>query len=232
MEQPAALISENSCRVNTVSHSEFMEYIISVILSIVGNLLTPTAKRVLRWPAEPNDPHPLSPPELVERPTEDEKECIRAYNRERLERASRIMWIHGITFFFLFGAFYLPLLLKSMPNVDVPFSATRLAILGLDLSFNHDKVGWLSFDLAILFYVPVWLLSQLLGHFVATIWDQLQKVTPARYASLIALSFFALAFIVSGHWVYVLFPNNTYLMSLALPFLAVFGVGYLSSNRR
>lgn len=63
-------------------------------------------------------------------------------------------------------------------------------------------------------------------------WMQLQKVTPARYASLIALSFFALSFIVAGHWVYVLFPNNTYLMSLALPFLAVFGIGYLSSNRR
>lgn len=209
-----------------------MEYFISVTLSIIGNLLTPTAKRILRWPAEPNDPQPLSPPELVEPSSENNKERIRAYNRERLERASRIIWIHGITFFFLFGAFYLPLLLKSMPNVDIPFSATRLAILGWDLSFNHERVGWLSFALALLLYVPLWLLSQPLGHFVATIWDQLQKVTPARYVSLIALSFFALSFIVAGHWVYVLFPSNTYLMSLALPFLAVFGIGYLSSNRQ
>lgn len=209
-----------------------MEYIISVILSIIGNLLTPTAKKVLRWPAEPNDPYPLFPPELIEPPSEDHKELIRAYNRERLERASRIMWIHGITFFFLFGAFYLPLLLKSMPNLDIPFSATRLAILGLDLSFNHERVGSLSFAFALLFYVPLWLLSQPLGHFVATVWDQLQKVTPVRYASLIALSFFALSFIAAGHWVYMLFPNNTYIMSLALPFLAIFGIGYLSSNRR
>lgn len=209
-----------------------MEYIISVILSIIGNLLTPTAKRILRWPAEPNDPQPLSPPELVEPPSEEDKERIRAYNRERLERASRIIWIHGITLFFLFGAFYLPLLLKSMPNADIPFSATRLAFLGWDLSFNHERVGWLSFALAILLYVPLWLLSQSLGHFVATIWDHLQKVTPARYASLIALSFFALSFIVAGHWVYVLFPSKTYLMSLTFPLLAVIGIGYLSSSRR
>jgi hypothetical protein len=209
-----------------------MEYIISVILSIIGNLLTPTAKKILRWPAEPNDPQPFSPPEITESLSEDHKELIRAYNRERLERASRIIWIHGITFFFLFGAFYLPLLLKSMSSLDIPFSATRLAILDLDMSFNHERTGWFSFALALLFYVPLWLLSQSLGHVVSTIWDQLQKVTPARYASLIALSFFALSFIVAGHWVYVLFPQNSYLMSLALPFLAVFGFGYLSSNRR
>ena len=209
-----------------------MESIIAVILSIIGNLLTPTAKRVLRWPAEPNDPRPLSPPELVEPPSEDDKERIRAYNRDRLERASRIIRIHGITFFFLFGAFYLPLMLKSMPSADIPFSATRLAILGWDLSFNHERLGWYSFALTLSLYVPLWLLSQPLGHFVATIWDQLQKVTPTRYASLIALSFFALSFIVAGHWVYVLFPSNTYLVSLAIPFLAVFGIGYLSSNRR
>jgi hypothetical protein len=209
-----------------------MEYIISVILSIIGNLLTPAAKKILRWPAEPNDPRPVDLPEIVDLPSEDDKERIRAYNRERIERASRIVWIHGVTFFFLLGAFYLPLLLKSMPSTDIPFSATRLSILDLDLSFDHERLGWFSFTLALLFYVPLWLLSQSLGHFVATVWDQLQKVTPARYASLIALSFFALSFIVAGHWVYVLFPNNAYFMSLAIPFLAVFGIGCLCSNRR
>jgi hypothetical protein len=209
-----------------------MEYLISIVLNIVGNLLTPAARQLLRWPAEPDNPQPIAPPSVSSPLPEEEKELIRAYNRERLERAGRILWIHGITFFFLFAAFYLPLLVKTMPNQDILLSMTRFGSLGLEGTFSRDGVGWLSLVLTLALYLPLWLLSQPIGHVVATIWDQVQRVSPTRYASLIALSFFALSFLVAGHWVYVLFPKNSYLMSLGLPFFAVFGIGALSSNRR
>lgn len=208
-----------------------MEYLISIVLNIVSNLLTPAAQRLLRWPAELDNPQPIAPPKMKEIPSEEERELIRAYNRDRLETAGRILWIHGITLFVLFGAFYLPLLIKTMSNQDISLSATRLAIVGLEGAFSHEGIGWLSLALTLLFYLPLWLLSQPIGHFVATIWDQIQEVSPLRYASLIALSFFSLSFLVAGHWVYVLFPKNSYLMSLAFPFLAVFGIGVLSSKR-
>jgi hypothetical protein len=182
-----------------------------------------------------NLPYPslaLPGPKETSVPTEDKKERVRAYNRERLERAGCFLWIHGITFFFLFGAFYLPLLLKSMPGQDIPFSSTRFSVLGVDRSIDHEQLAWLSCTLALVLYIPLWLLSQQIGHFVATVGDQLHKVSLARYESLIALSFFALSFLLAGHWVYVLYPQNSYLMSLALPFLAVFGVGILMSSRR
>jgi Na+-driven multidrug efflux pump len=209
-----------------------MEYIISVILGIIGNLLTPTAKKLLRWPVEPNDPQPLSAPEAVDVPSEDHKELIRAYNRARLERASRIILVHGLTFLFLFAAYFLPLTLKSMWNKDIDFSTTRFAVLGIHLIIDHEQTAWLSLAATLLLYVPVWLLSQSLGHVVASMLDHIHKVTPARYMSLITLSFFALSFVIAGHWIYLLFPSNSYLMSLALPVLAVFGVGYMSSNQR
>lgn len=211
-----------------------MEYIVSVLLSIVGNLLTPTAKRILRWPAEPDSPSPLPIPDVKERafPSEAEKEAVRTYNRQRLARVGRLFWIHATTFLFLLAAFYLPLMLRSMPGKDIALSDTRLAVLGIDSAIDHQRIGLLSLTLSLLLYVPIWFLSQPIGHFMATVWDQLNKVTPARYASLIALSFIGLAFLVAGHWVFVLFPQNSYQFSVGLPFIAVGVVGFLSSGRR
>lgn len=211
-----------------------MEYIVSVLLSIVGNLLTPTAKRFLRWPVEPDSPSPLPIPAVKERSfaTEEEKEMIREYNRQRLARIGRFLGIHAITFLFLLAAFYLPLMLRSMPGKDIALSDTRLVVFGIESAIDHQRIGLLSLTLSFLLYAPIWFLSQLIGHFAATVWDQLNKVTPARYASLIALSFIGLAFLVAGHWVFVLFPQNSYLFSVGLPFIAVGVVGFLSSSRR
>lgn len=212
-----------------------MEYLISLVLNIVGNLLTPTAKRLLRWPAEPNDPRPRPPPGPKQLSSEYEKEFIRAFNRDRLERAGRILWIHGVTFVMLFAAVVVPLLLKTMPNNDIQLSDTRLAVFGLEAIYSQDRVFRFSLALAVLFYVPFWFLSQPIGHFVATIWDQVEKVSPARYANLIAFSFFAWSLLLAGHWSYVLFPKLSYLTSLALPFGAVIVLivyVYLNSTQR
>jgi len=209
-----------------------MEYIVSVLLGILGNLLTPTAKRLLRWPAEPDEPTRLPIPIIKGHVTNDEKEAIREYNRQRLEQVGRLVWIHSITFLFLFSAFFLPLLWRTMPGKDVDLAETRLPTFGADIALDHQHIGLLSLGFTLLLYVPVWLLSQPVGHFFATVLDQIHQVTPTRYASLIALSFVGLSFLVAGHWVFVLFPQNSYLSSVALPFVAVGVVGFFSSARR
>lgn len=211
-----------------------MEYIVSVLLGIVGNLLTPTAKRFLRWPVEPDAPTRLPLPNIKERAvvSDEEKEGVRAYNRQLLAKVGRLCWIHVITFMFLLAAFYLPLMWKSMPGRDIVFSSTRLAIFGIERAFDHQRIGLLSMALALLFYVPVWFLSQPIGHAFATAWDHINKVTPERYPSLIALSFIAVAFLIAGHWIFVLFPQQSYMFSVGLPFIAVAAVGVLSSARR
>lgn len=211
-----------------------MEYLISLFLSILGNLLTPATKKVFRWPAEPNSPAHLPLTNLEELPiaTERGKEEIRAYNRQQLEQIGRLIWIHGFTFMCLFVAFYLPLLWKSMPATDVEFAATRLAVLSQKLAFKHEHIGTTSLLFALMMYLPIWFLSQTVGHFIATVWDHLNKVSPTRYASLVALSFIALAFLIAGHWAYLLFPQNSYVYSVTFPFVAVGLFGYLSSSRR
>lgn len=56
-----------------------MEYIILLLLSILGNLLTPTAKKILRWPLKPSNSRRLSLPKVTELEfiTEEKKEEIR-----------------------------------------------------------------------------------------------------------------------------------------------------------
>ncbi len=210
-----------------------MDYIISVLLGIVGNLLTPSAKRLLHWHAEaPNDPTPLAPIASGEPEVDDAyKEQIRAYNRARLSRASWIIWIHGFTFFLLFAAFYLPLMWKPTPGQDVLLVATRLAFIG-DWSFRGDRLAALSLLLALLLYVPIWLASQPIGRLIAGLWDQLYRVTPKRYMSLIVLAFFALTLLVAGHWIYLLYPSQSYVGALMLPIVLFAVVGYFASARR
>ncbi|MCE4553804.1 hypothetical protein [Pelomonas cellulosilytica] len=209
-----------------------MDYIISVLLGIVGNLLTPTAKRVLRWPAEiPDDPTLLAP--LSEQSELDDayKEQIRVHNRARLNRAARILWIHAFTFFALFAAFYMPLMWKATPGHDVELAATRLSLLS-GWSFRGDRLLELSLLLASAFYAPLWLISQPIGNLIATAWDQLYKVSPARYASLIGLAFMAQSFLIAGNWIYLLYPNQSYVDALMLPVVLVLIGGYFGSARR
>ncbi|MFL9870027.1 hypothetical protein [Paraburkholderia megapolitana] len=210
-----------------------MEYVLSVLLSIVANLLTPMAKRAIRWPPELDEPTPQMPAdENTTVGDDDHKERIRAYNRARLAALSRVLWVHIFTLFFLFAAFGLPLLFKSLPGRGVDLSTTRLGSWGTDLCVPDGGILVVTLCLTLIFYLPVWLLSQPVAYHIASLWDRLVKVTPARYTSLIALSFASLCFLIAGHSIYFLFPPTGYLQSIALPFLALFGVGYLSSQRR
>lgn len=211
-----------------------MEYVLSVVLSIVANLLTPMTKRVIRWPPELDEPTPQPRIEDDTLGCEDEnyKERIRARNRAQLAALSQVVCVHFITFFFLLAAFGLPLLLKSLAGKGIDFSTTRLGALGEGWYLPDGDIFVVTLGLTLMFYLPVWLLSQPVAYRVASLWDRLVKVTAARYTSLIALSFFCICFIIAGHWVYFLFPTSGYLQSLMLPFLLVLGFGYLSSQRR
>ncbi|WP_322881102.1 hypothetical protein [Pandoraea sputorum] len=211
-----------------------MEYVLSVVLSIAANLLTPMTKRAIRWPPEFDEPTPQPPIEddIPGDVDENYKKRIRARNRARLAALSRVVWVHFITFFFLLAAFGLPLLMKSLDGRGIDLSATRLGALGEAWHVPNGDIFGVTLFLALMFYLPVWLLSQPVAYRVASLWDQLVKVSVARYTSLIALSFLGICFIIAGHWIYFLYPSTGYLQSLGLPFVAVFGIGYLGSQRR
>jgi len=191
-------------------------------------------KRAIRWPPELDEPTPQPPLEEYTPDSDDDsyKERIRAQNRARLAALSRVFWVHFITFFFLLAAFGLPLLLKSLAGQGIDLSATRLGAWGEDWHVPDGHIFVVALCLTLAFYLPVWLLSQPVAYRVASLWDQLVKVTATRYTSLIALSFAGLCFLIAGHWIYFLFPPTGYLQSLALPFFSVFGIGYLGSQRR
>lgn len=210
-----------------------MDYLLSVLLSIVANLLTPMAKRAIHWPPELDEPvqQKLVEEELAI-PDDEYKERIREQNRARLAALGRVIAVHMITFFFLLAAIGLPLLFKSLPGKGIDWSATRLGAWGGDLYVPDGRTFTTTLCLSLVFYLPVWVLSQPIAYYVASLWDQLSKVTPARYTSLIALSFAGLCFLIAGHWIYFLFPSIGYYQSLTLPFVAMFGVGFLSSQRR
>ncbi|MBK5119200.1 hypothetical protein IQ288_04825 [Burkholderia sp. R-69980] len=212
-----------------------MDSLLSLLISIAANLLTPMAKRMIRWPPELDE----LPSQAVLATDEDaatyddaHRELIRAYNRARLEKLGRVLWAHFITAFFLFAAFFLPLLVKSLGSQGIDLSSTRLGPWGSDWHVPGGRIFPLALSLTLLLYLPVWLLSQPVAYRAASLWDQLVKVTPARYTALIALSFACLCFVIAGHWIYFLYPTTGYLQALAMPVIAVFGIGYLGSQRR
>jgi hypothetical protein len=56
-------------------------------------------------------------------------------------------------------------------------------------------------------YYPLLIGAQRVAYYVALLWNQVQKVQPFQFTAFIALSFAALALLVSGHWVYLLYHD-------------------------
>jgi hypothetical protein len=212
-----------------------VDSLLSLLISIAANLLTPMAKRMIRWPPELDETASAPQMAIDEHAAiydDGYKDRVRAYNRARLEKLGRVLWAHFVTLFFLFAAFWLPLLVKSLGGKGIELSSTRLGSWGSDWYVPGERVFALSLCLTLLFYLPVWLLSQPIAYQVASLWDQLARVTAARYTALIVLSFACLCFVIAGHWIYFLYPTTGYLQALTIPVIAIFGVGYLGSQQR
>lgn len=76
-----------------------------IVTSIIGNLLTPSVKKLFsRWitfdvPEDLKEPTAPPHPEPTRNLSEEDQERIRAYNRERLQAISWLIFLYGFTFF-------------------------------------------------------------------------------------------------------------------------------------
>jgi hypothetical protein len=214
----------------------FFAWLGTLITSILGNLLTPRVKQIFgRWinfDPPKLDPAPLVEPEPV--PTdplsEEEQEAIRAHNRARLEAFSGLVILYGMTFFSLYQAFATPLRIKMLGAQSLNLSQTRL---GWNLSLDATDVTLIALAFAIALYLPLLSGAQRIAHYVAVVWNRLQRVSPFRFSSFIYLAFFVLALLVCGHWVYVFYPQFGYGQAVGMPFvIMVVAFMFFASNQK
>lgn len=157
-------------------------------------------------------------------------EVMRARNRKKLKELAALCFYYCFSFYALFAAFYLPLQFKQFGVARVlDLGNTRLPLSG---SVPSEKFMWIAIVLALALYIPCWLTSVKFADFVARIWHRYREVTAIRHGAFITIGMFLFAFLVAGHWIYVLYPRYSYLSSVATPFLAIFLIAGFASSRK
>ena len=213
------------------------EALYAIFLNIVGNLLTPFAKnffgRWIKFDVPEHDVEPITPLPPAPEPalSEEEQEQIRAHNRERLGAIFSLVVLYGATFMVLYYAMAAPMQLKTLGvHQGLYLGETRL---GWPLWLNGDAIFWVALFAAVALYYPLFRGAQFIAYHVARWLNQLSKVTPLQFSSLVGLAFFGLTLVVCGHWVFVLYPKYTYAQALSMPFVvAVAGIGFMASQNR
>lgn len=212
-----------------------MEAIASVILGVISGLLTPHARRWLRWAFRPSKINQLDMNVEFIEPAQSStvKEQIRAYNREKLNAVMKFVFLHGFTYFFLFVAIYMPLGWATLSTDGLYFSNTRLAWLCSSCGIGIESQTIFSIAVAGLLYIPIWLFSQIISSPIATVFDHFNKVTPNKYMGILMFVFLGLSLLIAGHWVFLLYTKYSYLQSLGIPFVAIFlGAAIATGNNQ
>ncbi len=212
-----------------------METIVTIILGIISGLLTPHARRWLRWTFTPHKIGQLELDIEAIKPVQssEEKEEIRAHNREQLNAVRKFAFLYGVTFFFLFIAVYMPLGWAMLSTEGLFFVNTRLVWLCANCSIGREVQTIFSVVIAVLLYVPVWLLSQFISSLIATVFDHINQVTPSKFMGILVFVFLGISLLVAGHWVFLLYPKYSYLQSLGIPFVAVLlGGAFATGNNQ
>lgn len=219
-----------------------VEYVISLLLNILSNLLTPAVQRIFKIEprkgadsAQSQPAQPLSGLQPIAAPTPDEREAMRRHNRERLSVTFNVLVLYGFATFALWAAIYLPMSLKSisgpMSNGDLIWAETRFSVLS-GYVVAGDMFGVFTIAVAAALFLPLWWAAQRIAHLFAAGWDRLQLVTAKRFTCIFMAVHFALCLLVAGHWIYFLYPAQSYGQSLATPFiLMLFGVLFAGSDQ-
>jgi hypothetical protein len=203
-----------------------MDYLISVILGILANLLTPAAQRALSWPVSLVERErsmvAVSPGGALASPE------MRAVNRRRLERKLWIASLYVTCFVVLFGAFWLPVVLKSLPGGTLGFTATRLAFVGV---YHVQSPFALCLGAAATLYLPMMVTSERLAGQLVNLLTNYYELEGRRYAALVSLTFLFLTVLLAGHVAYALFPGLSYLSCVLFPF-ALFAMLIQTNGKR
>jgi len=214
----------------------FFSFAFSVIASIVGNVLTPFAKKLFSWPYDhddddpdqPLDEPPLYDPDL----SEEKKEKIREYNRQRIIKTLSIAALYFLPFLVIYYGMWAVVNFKMTTEGYLYFEQTRLVGLLGDASLSSTATNILVFLLALLLYIPCVRTAQNTAYYIAKLIDQVHKVTKSLFFGITLLVLIVITLFIDGHIVYLLYPKLNYAISIALPFLIVLGAGaaMLSNN--
>lgn len=211
-----------------------LEFLLGVFSSVIGNLLTPSFKK---WMRLKNDafkhraiPHTRSIPDPV---PDHELEERRRYMREQWQIRSWTFFVYFVLIFYVVVALGMPLAIKT-GFFHHPLECGELLIGRWceDLYWESDAIVPMLIFLVLLCATGVWFLAQIIADPIAN-WIHYNRrhVDPVLYRRILGLTIIFLAFLLCGHWIYFLFPKNSYGISIGLPFFAVGMVGVLSSRR-
>ncbi len=215
----------------TNGDQHMFEFLLSILSGIIGNLLTPTFKDKIGL--KDYKPPELPQAQLVDEDDEESLELRRQYVKEQWE-------IYGWNFFLLFVLFAFvtfalawPVALKtSLFSQPLECGATRFSML-CDGSYWPPEATKLCLVTLVIFWAFIlWYLAQYLALPTARyVHINHRRVDLIFFKRIHAMIIMLLAFLLAGHWIYVLTPTISYGWAIALPFILVGGAGMLSSRR-
>jgi hypothetical protein len=200
----------------------------AIACGVAANLLTPAVRRALALeipqlpsPRQQNEPEPESPPDI---------ELLRGQNRRRLNEFLAQSYFYGVSYYAMFSALYLPLKFKTLgPESVLELSKTRIPIERVVPSEHFMTFALVG---AFILYIPCWSLAVNVATLVARIWHNYQEVNAIRFGAFMTLAMLLFAFVICGHWIYLLYPRNSYLGSVLMPFMVMLFVAGFASSRR
>lgn len=200
----------------------------AIACGIAANLLTPSVRRALALDVPLlQSPRPQVWTE-TERPTDIDFQ--RAKNRQRLKELLAQCYFYGMSYYALFAALYLPLRFKEFGSrTALELSSTRIPI---EFTILSEQFVVFAIVGAFVLCIPCWSLAVKMAAFVARIWHKYQEVNAVRFGSFITLAMLLFAFVISGHWIFLLYPKNSYLGSVLIPFMGMLVAAGFASSRR
>jgi hypothetical protein len=209
-----------------------MEFLLSVLSSIIGNLLTPSFKDWIGL----DESHQIPQSQPNRRPDPASEEALeqrRRFVRQQWEIYSWTVFVLFVLIFFVGVALAMPVALKTGFFADPLRCADVRAINLCDGSYwNPDSIKIMLIPLGILCAMVIWFLAQSLANPIAQyVHHDWRPVGPILYRRILSLTIMLLAFLLCGHWTYFLFPHYSYWTALLLPFFIVGMVGVMMSRR-
>lgn len=206
-----------------------IEFLLSVLSSIIGNLLTPSVKKGIGLKDEPVQ----LPPAPVSNADDFALEQHRQYVRQQWEIYSWTAFVFFVLIFFVGVALALPVAIKtSFFNEPLACTNLRFADWCSGGSWAANALKPLLVFLGAGCAMIVWTLAQLLADPVAAyVHRNHRHVGPILYRRILALTIMLLAFLLCGQWIYVLYPKFGYWEAVGLPFLIIGMVGFMSGRR-
>jgi hypothetical protein len=205
-----------------------MEFLLSVLSSIIGNLLTPTVKRrmgIKDIHPDPEEPEDINNEDALER------------RRQRVKKQWNVnVWTAFVFLALLFNvgaALTLPVAIKTnFFSQDLNCTSLRFLQDCGPGGWDVDGVKILLLLLWIGCVAVVWMASQLLIDPIANfVHYNCCSVDEIFYRRILALTIIAIAFILCGHWIFFLFPSVPYWQAVVLPFVIVGVVGSTQRKR-